>query len=364
MSIIIKPDTIDFIALIKSSNTLSDECNVNLITEIKKTFTEEQQQWYIANLYMYINYHPTNDYPINLESIFSMIGFANKGNAMKTIKSNFTKDEDYKVALVHTEKRKNEGGTNKEDIMLNIDTFKSLCMLAKTDKGKEIRKYYLKLENINNKIVHSEINRQKLEHQKEKEIIQLQLEENKIELLRTQAQLIKKTKLKVKKWYDSEPGHTVYAVKIITSNNSFIKLGKSIDIGKRETNYPDDMFYIKKCYNSTLAENVIHHIMDKYRIEKDKEYFDISEKLAIYIIDIVCNFLDKFINFSEELPNSNLKEHLDISLVLANKLSIEIKDTVKTDLINKRSPTIRLLTCGFAQVGLTDGQSAVVQFSA
>jgi hypothetical protein len=50
---------------------------------------------------------------------------------------------------------KNLGGAglNKEDIMLNVDTFKSLCMLAKTDKGKEIRKYYVKLENIHNKII-------------------------------------------------------------------------------------------------------------------------------------------------------------------------------------------------------------------
>ena len=29
--------------------------------------------------------------------------------------------------------------------MLNIDTFKNLCMLAKTTKGKEIRKYYVKI---------------------------------------------------------------------------------------------------------------------------------------------------------------------------------------------------------------------------
>jgi phage anti-repressor protein len=33
-------------------------------------------------------------------------------------------------------------------IMLNVDTFKNLCMLVKSDKAKEIRKYYVKLENI------------------------------------------------------------------------------------------------------------------------------------------------------------------------------------------------------------------------
>ena len=73
-----------------------------------------------------MNYHPTNDYPINLEHVFKMIGFANKGNAMKTIKSNFTKDEDYKTIIFRTEKNKSSEetrGRKEETIMLNVDTF-------------------------------------------------------------------------------------------------------------------------------------------------------------------------------------------------------------------------------------------------
>jgi phage anti-repressor protein len=38
--------------------------------------------------------------------------------------------------------------------MLNIDCFKSLCM---TPQGKEIRKYYVKLENIYNKMIKKQI---------------------------------------------------------------------------------------------------------------------------------------------------------------------------------------------------------------
>lgn len=123
----------------------------------------QESQWFITNLYIYLNYHPTNDYPTNLENVFHMIGFANKSNAMKTIKSNFTKDEDYKIVLFRTEKNLNvkdlsgndkkaafpfekadkitilpseKGQIASEDIMLNVDTFKNLYMLAKTDKGK------------------------------------------------------------------------------------------------------------------------------------------------------------------------------------------------------------------------------------
>ena len=46
--------------------------------------------------------------------------------------------------------------------MLNIDTFKNLCMIAKTERGKEIRKYYVKLENIYNEIIKEELEQQKL----------------------------------------------------------------------------------------------------------------------------------------------------------------------------------------------------------
>jgi hypothetical protein len=98
-----------------------------MIKILNEEFTEQQQQWYIANLYIFMHYHPTNDYPINLENGFHMIGFANKGNAMKTIKSNFTKDEDYKIVFFRTEKNlngKDLGGCPTEDIMLNVDTFK------------------------------------------------------------------------------------------------------------------------------------------------------------------------------------------------------------------------------------------------
>ena len=40
--------------------------------------------------------------------------------------------------------------------MLNVDTFKNICMMTKTEKAKQIRKYYVKLENIFNKLINEE----------------------------------------------------------------------------------------------------------------------------------------------------------------------------------------------------------------
>lgn len=51
-----------------------------------------------------MHYHPTNDYPINLEHVFKLIGFANKGNAKRTLENNFIKDEDYKLTILPSEK--------------------------------------------------------------------------------------------------------------------------------------------------------------------------------------------------------------------------------------------------------------------
>ena len=338
------PETINFTELVKNSHTtLSLDFQSKLIDTLKTEFTETQQQWYVANLYIYMHYHPTNDYPINLENVYKMIGFANKGNAMKTIKNNFTKNEDYKVMLFRTEKQKNttenRGGHNQETIMLNIDTFKSLCMLAKTEKGKEIRKYYVKLENIHHKIL-----REEMEHQK------LLQESTQLELEKTQKQLQKISKLQIKRWYDSEPGDVLYAlVSNKEEGDSLIKLGKSKNGADRETGYMThnqscEMFYVRKCYDCNLAEKVLFHILDKHRVQNNREWFEISRELAIYTIDLVCNFLDNFINYSEELHHSKLLESLSESLQIAKNLSEDEKQNYNKDVIRqpvkKPKPTI------------------------
>ena len=338
----IHPKSINFTELVKNSNTtLSLGLQTKIVDKLNKTFTEQEQHWYVANLYMYMNYHPTEDYPINLEDVFKMIGFANKGNAKRTLENNFTKDEDYKSSFLPTEKRE-IGGSLNEQIMLNIDTFKNLCMIAKTELGKEIRRYYVKLENIYNEIIKEEIEEQKI-----------LLENKNKELEKTKKQLETKTKLAVKKWYDQEPGHTIYGYKNKNENNynyELISIGKSKNIKNRENGYmthnPNgEMFYIRRCYNCDLAEKVLHHIFDKYREESNKEWFTLSENLTIYAIDTVCDFLDSFIICSERLPEFKIKEFIN-KLPINKfdhtiKLEKEIPFSQRTDLNIVYNPNIK-----------------------
>ena len=223
MNQIIKQETVNFSELVKNSKTklnLSLNYESKMIDLLNNEFTEEQSQWYIANLYMFLNYHPTNDYPINLEHVYKMIGFANKGNAMKTIKSNFVENEDYKTSLLPKEKS-SWGGSGSEQIMLNTDTFKNLCMIAKTPQGKQIRKYYMKLENIHNKIIKEEIEQQRLLQQ---ETIK-QLEETK-EQLQIKDKVIEQLENKPETYgFDRIPGY-IYAIED-TIKPGHIKIGNS-----------------------------------------------------------------------------------------------------------------------------------------
>jgi len=110
MTQMIKPESVDFNALIKNSTTLTLNGQSKMIDTLTKEFSEEESRWYIANLYIYMNYHPTNDFPINLETLVKLVGFKHKANAKRTLKNNFTVNEDYKITLLRKDERKNEGG--------------------------------------------------------------------------------------------------------------------------------------------------------------------------------------------------------------------------------------------------------------
>lgn len=136
---------------------LSPELDSKLVNKLKEIFTYDEQQLYIANLYMYLTFDQTKDFPINLENVYGFLGFSNKGNAKRTLENNFIINEDYIKEKDLAVLRNDNGCFSSENIMLNIDTFKNMCMLVKTENGKKIRKYYTKLESIYNEIIKEQL---------------------------------------------------------------------------------------------------------------------------------------------------------------------------------------------------------------
>lgn len=318
----IVPKAINFKELVKNSTTtLSLDVQSKMIKLINEEFTESEQQWYIANLYVYMNYHPTNDFPINLANVFKMIGFANKGNAMKTIKSNFVENEDYKIALFHMEKRKNEGGFNKETVMLNTDTFKNLCMIAKTDQGKKIRKYYVKLENIYNELIKQQFEQQKVELKLKDIETQRLLEEKELQLQEKELELIK---YKEKVYEEIEKTGHIYVIK----TDGGTKVGKTKDAVKKrikglQTGNMNDIQVLLdfKTSNADLLERTVHYILDRYRCNSNREFFDCDVNFIKTVVETIGKVIDTLKSCYQQITKEQILTKLSENGI---KINLEI----------------------------------------
>ena len=100
MNQMIKTESVDFKALVNKNTKISIEFQSKMVEKMKETFTSDEEQWYTANLFMYLNYHQTNDFPIDLGNVFSIMGFLHKKNAKRTLQTNFIENEDYKIHVL------------------------------------------------------------------------------------------------------------------------------------------------------------------------------------------------------------------------------------------------------------------------
>ena len=332
MNQIIKPESVDFNELV-SNNTIkiSVDCQSKMIDILNTEFTEGQARWYIANLFMFINYHPTNEFPINLQILVELAGFSHKRNAKRTLENNFVLDRDYKIVLLPKEgNSKSVVGRPEERIMLNTDTFKSMCMLVKTDKSKDIRLYYVKLENIYNKIVMEEMETNK-RLLKEKELI--------IEQTKNQSQLLQlnlqesdnKITLMTRKTNKFVEGDSVYIFHSTIMENGILinlyKPGRTKNANVRDSihktaSYKGILLQIT-CVDSVLLERIIHFLLDKYRRVNRREWFECSFDIIKNAIDYAKYVFESDINFE----NFDLDK---VKIPIKNKIVVqEIQNVVE-----------------------------------
>jgi len=286
-----------------------------------------------------------------LDDVWKWCGFTRKDNAKAVVKKNFIENTDYKIVFLKSQENlqvyeikagfevvetdyctynvdeekaapptsgagpstRNLGGRPSTQLLMTIETFKSLCMLAGTSKSKEIRQYYLKLEDLMQETLHEES------------------EELKKELIKVKRE---KYLMKNRRWADVEPCETIYVYKDnIKDADSLIKIGKTKDISQREKDYSSfsksgGIIYYKEVLNCSLAEKMCHHILDKYRVDRNQEWFNTNEQLAKDTVDIVSTLININNNSNEFIVNlknyfvennlikSNLKDNNLIKNVL------------------------------------------------
>ena len=177
---------------------LSKVYNNKLINKIQENFTGFEQQLFVSSFYCYLNYDKNLDFIVDLDDIWTWLGFASKFTSIRMIEKHFKLDIDYKNLASHlgeatlynknlinnVKQDEKWGGHNKQTILLTIKCFKSLCLKAQTSKASEIHEYYMKMEEVLHKIIEEETDELKLQLQQKENVI-LEIKQEKQQLLQT-----------------------------------------------------------------------------------------------------------------------------------------------------------------------------------
>lgn len=177
---------------------LSSASNNKLLNKIQKTFNGFEQQLFVSSFFCYLNYDKNTDFVIDLDDVWKWLGFQQKYHAKVALERFFQLDIDFKKTAPavagavfeientfiqnneeeNTAKTKQNGGQNRQIVMLTIKCFKSLCLKAQTQKASEIHDYYIKMEDMLHEIIDEETNELRLLLEQKNNIILKTKKEN------------------------------------------------------------------------------------------------------------------------------------------------------------------------------------------
>ena len=305
-----------------SETKIDDELELILREELK---TDEQQH-FLMNFQLYLIYGKNNkEFVIDLDTVFKWIGFSMKHKAKNNLIKNFEIENDYIIKQIQINENI-KGGQNREQILMTVDTFKVFCMTANTEKGKNTRKYYIKLETIIFDYFEN----------KNKNIIKQLSIENKINLQ------IDKQKTLIKA-HQNNP--SVYILKISETDEKkfIIKLGETDDISTRIISLRQEY---KNCILIDCFPVYRPHKFEQYLLKRpdikdhrftSSEMIQISENFTYdNLYKIITNNIDNFNGFtpSQQLQYQFSKEREKMITLVMNENDKIMKQKYQDMLLN------------------------------
>ena len=317
---------LDIVELIESNpiTRLSKDYQGKFIEKVQQNFTESQQQLFIASFYTYLNYDSENDFVIEVESIWKYLGFGRKEECKRVLTKNFIQDIDYKilkgfiVPQVSGTKKETRGGYNKEKILMNIDTFKLLCLKSNTKKADDIHKYFIKLE----KITLETITEESVE-------LRLQLQSQNKDFIKEKQQILLDS-------YNQKC--IVYLIKI---KNNLYKFGHTDNIKrrftehKREISNDIELIYCLESRNNVRVENDFKEYLKSTDLRKEEIF---NEKIQTELIQ--TNDIKMIQNVLEKI-NKPINEYIEI----LKKEILELKN--ENDRLKQESTIVQTQTIIF-----------------
>ena len=314
-------------------NDMGDE-----LFEIMKTrMSSEQEQIFMMSHYLYLQHgSDSTQFVIDFDDVWKNVEFTQKIGAKRLLVKNFTEHIDYKMVALSKNKASEiiliapildsdckktvHGGQNKELILLTVDCFKNFCMIAGTSKAKEIRTYYIKMENI----MHEYYKNFKSKNIELQNALQLSIKET---LFKRHEVLIESNK---NKWL-------VYfcIIQFYEDGGFILKVGETIDIKNRMDALRRDfgmniiLADVFVCENSIKFEKYLHNSneLTKYKytqLEHKNKKFSMeayhipSQKEYEKIVKFANNEINKYNNI--ELTKLRIEEKRINAVVSTNNL--------------------------------------------
>ena len=290
-------ERLDIVNLIENNplEKLSNDYQTKLLDRIKETFSDSDQQLFIASFYCYLKYDCKTDFIIDMDNVWKWLGFSRRDHCKRVVEKHFTNDIDYKILLPQIGEQVH-GGHNKEKTLMNVETFKSLCLLANTERSKSVRKYYYKLEQL----LHGLLEEQANELQR-----QIEEKDNKLQLLELQnKEKEDKINLLTRKTNKFELGESVYIFHSTLNDDNkqvdLYKVGRTKNANIRDSihktaSYKGILLQIR-CVDCVLLERVVHFLLNKYRCANRREWFncsyDIVKRCIYYAKALLENEID------------------------------------------------------------------------
>ena len=248
-------------------------------------------------------------FPINIEVLIEMKVYDRKDNCKTKLNKNFILDTDFKVQNLAPElsgarnSKAMQAGKNKENIMLTVDCFKSMCMLANSETGKQVKNYYLDLEKIFKEYILRDI-------QSLQKTIETVVNEN-LKIKSTYSHLAElNDKLRMKRNYHKfKKGNCLYIITDRWREKDYLKIGYTDNINTRLQTYRTSMPDVKIEFLLYLTENKVLEKCLKLRFASK-----LIEKNHEYVIDATVEQLVKSIN--------SLTKYLSIEATEETKLSL------------------------------------------
>ena len=228
---------------------------------------------------------------IDLDKAMQWIGFARKDVVKRMLTTKFKANTDYKTV-------KGASKFGKETILLSVDCFKDLAQQAPSEKGREVRDYYRKMEKSYIKFIKFQTD------QARKKIDDLKIE--------NEAAVKKLSR------YVYQPVDKIYILEELSLDETcsetgepYYKIGKAKDIKKRRGSYQTgrikkvNFLYEKKCIDCNFIESMIKRILRGYEYEAGREIYGVKLSCLKEIINSCCNFLELMIKYNQDVLSCN-----------------------------------------------------------